>query len=92
MNKFYRMLTFKSLKNMMVELLRNSYSPEKTDRIQTKTKELLDPFFIIIWDKKKDNIIFVEYASELLCNVIDSDRNILIKLLAKNIIDIFDDI
>jgi len=86
------MLTFKSLKNMMVELLRNSYSPEKTDRIQTKTKELLDPFFIIIWDKKKDNIIFVEYASELLCNVIDSDRNILIKLLAKNIIDIFDDI
>jgi hypothetical protein len=34
----------------------------------------------------------VEYASELLCNVIDSDRNILIKLLAKNIIDIFDDI
>jgi len=92
LNKFYRMLTFKSLKNMMVELLRNSYSPEKTDRIQTKTKELLDPFFIIIWDKKKDNIIFVEYASELLCNVIDSDRNILIKLLAKNIIDIFDDI
>jgi hypothetical protein len=86
------MLTFKSLKNMMVELLRNSYSPEKTDRIQTKTKELLDPFFSIIWDKKKDNIIFVEYASELLCNVIDSDRNILIKLLAKNIIDIFDDI
>jgi hypothetical protein len=42
------MLTFKSLKNMMVELLRNSYSPEKTDRIQTKTKELLDPFFSII--------------------------------------------
>ena len=76
----------------MVELLKNSYSPEKTDRIQTKTKELLDPFFSIIRDKNKENMIFVEYASELLCNVIESDKIIFIKLLAKNIMDIFEDI
>ncbi len=71
---FYRLVTFKSLKNMMVELLRNSYSPEKVDKVCYKTKEFLEPFFTIVLDKSKNNREFVEYASELLKTVIDSSR------------------
>jgi hypothetical protein len=59
---------------MMVELLRNSYSPEKTEKISYKIKELLEPFFVIVLDKKEENREFVEYASELLKTVIDSSR------------------
>lgn len=40
---------------MMVELLRNSYSPEKADKVNFKIKELVEPFFTIVLDKSEHN-------------------------------------
>lgn len=51
----YRFFCFKTLKNIGLSILQNTYSPERTDRIVVRAKEYMEYIFPLLEKKEKRN-------------------------------------
>lgn len=51
----YRFFCLKTLKNLGLSILQNTYSPERTDRIVVRTKEFMEYIFPLLEKKDKHN-------------------------------------
>jgi len=85
----YRLFGLKTLKQVGLPVLQNSYSPERIDRVIVRTKEFMVIVFPLIENKSPENRHFAECASELLYYQLEDSRSFLVKDYKKNILDIF---
>lgn len=85
----YRLYILKTIKRIALDLLQNTYAPEKAERIVSRTREFMEPLFPVIEDKSEKNSLFLECASELLHSLLEKAPNLLIKEFKKSILDIF---
>jgi len=51
----YRLLILETLKALSYNLLTNTYSPERTDRVVVRTKEYVEPLYLVIDNKTSAN-------------------------------------
>ena len=49
LNGKYRIYILKTLKNISLDLLFNTYSPERSDRVAARTKDFMEPQ-MTIWE------------------------------------------
>ncbi|KRX02740.1 Armadillo-type fold [Pseudocohnilembus persalinus] len=85
----YRLYILKTIKNISLDLLQNTYAPERSDRIVSRTKEYMEPLFTIIEDKSDKNQMFLQAASEVLHSLLSKAPNLMLKEFKKGILDIF---
>jgi hypothetical protein len=82
----YRLYCFKVLKQLGLEILQNTYLPEKTHWVVVRTNEWLDIILPVIEDKNTHNMIFAECASEILHDILDRARILFIKTLKPKVL------
>jgi hypothetical protein len=51
----YRLLILETLKALPYNLLTNTYSPERADRVVVRTKEYVEPLYLVIDNKTSAN-------------------------------------
>ena len=51
----YRLLILETLKALSYNLLTNTYSPERTDRVVVRVKEYVEPLYLVIDNKTSAN-------------------------------------
>lgn len=51
----YRLLILETLKALSYNLLTNTYSPERTDRVVVRVKEYVEPLYLVIDNKSSAN-------------------------------------
>lgn len=66
----YRVYCFKILKRLGLEVLQNTYLPEKTHWVVIRTCEWIDIILPVIEDKSLSNMVFAECASEVLYDLL----------------------
>lgn len=85
----YRLYCFKVLKKLGLEILQNTYLPEKTHWVVVRTNEWLDIILPVIEDKSTHNMVFAECASQILYDILDRARILFIKTLKPKVLQIF---
>lgn len=53
----YRLLILETLKSLSYNLLTNTYSPERTDRVVVRVKEYVEPLYLVIDNKSSANTL-----------------------------------
>lgn len=82
----YRLYCFKVLKKLGLEILQNTYLPEKTHWVVVRTNEWMDIILPVIEDKNTHNMIFAECASEIVYDILDKARILFIKTLKPKVL------
>lgn len=87
----YRFQSFKVLTHVMASTFMTHSNSNKSDKLMIRIRAVLDNMFPIMHDRHKDNIYFVECASEVVheCLVQNSNKFIT-RELQKDILTIFD--
>ena len=70
MDRRTRLIAFKSLKKIGLELLQNTYLPEKNQWVIVRTTEWMEIILPVIEDKSPENQLFAESASEVLYDLL----------------------
>jgi hypothetical protein len=77
------------LKKLGLEVLQNTYLPEKAHWVVVRTCEWMDIILPVIEDKATHNQIFAECASEVLYDLLERARLLFIKSIKPKVLDIF---
>ncbi|CAK55597.1 unnamed protein product (macronuclear) [Paramecium tetraurelia] len=85
----YRLMCIKTLKNVALELLQNSYAVEKTERVVLRCKEMMDILYPLLENRSQYNQIYVQMISEMLYFQLDKARQVLLKVYKDSILNIF---
>jgi len=72
-----------------LELIQNTYLPEKNQWIIRRTKEWIDITLPVIENKDPENMVFAESASEVLHDLLDKARSFFLKSLKPDLLKIF---
>ncbi|EGR31419.1 n-terminal domain protein [Ichthyophthirius multifiliis] len=75
------------LDHLALNLLQNTYKPERQDRIIIRIKECFEPLNILFNEKAQFQSKIVEFASKFLYNLVNNQS--LVKEFKKNILEIF---
>lgn len=77
----YRLYCFKILKQLGLELLQNTYLPEKNHWVVRRTCEWMEILLQLIKDKSAANLVFAECASEVVHDLLEKARVLFIREL-----------
>jgi hypothetical protein len=77
------------LKRLGLELIQNTYLPEKNQWIIRRTKEWIDIIMPVIENKDTENMVFAESASEVIHDLLDKARSFFLKSLKPDLLKIF---
>lgn len=87
----YRFQSFKVLTQVMASTFMSMANANKSDKLMVRIRSVLDNMFPILQDRRRDNIYFVECASEVVheCMVKNTNKFIA-RELQKDIMAVFD--
>ena len=86
----YRFQSFKILTQVMVSYFM-TMNNNKPDKLMTRIRAVLDSLFPVLHDRQKDNIYFVECASEVVHEcIVQNPNKFIVRELQKDIMAVFD--
>lgn len=85
----YRVYCFKILKGLGLQLVQNTYLPEKMHWVVRRTCEWMETVLEVIQDKSTSNQVFAECASEVLHDLLDRARLLFMRELRERVLAIF---